>query len=121
MTPQEEAELRKDSVSPSIYTPATVARGGSAQATEAELLTMGQMLALEDALALPWSVVVEGPFRDENEPEEGEWFHATTPEIGVSVTRSTPEQAREWLAHMRGVYLQDFIEKGKPIPKPQGG
>lgn len=35
MTAEQEAELRKDSVSPAIYTPATVARGGSASAEEA--------------------------------------------------------------------------------------
>lgn len=35
MTKSEEALLRRDSVSPAIYTPATVARGGSASVESA--------------------------------------------------------------------------------------
>lgn len=80
-------------------------------------MTPEQQDALDDAIAWPWSVVIE-PRPDW---QEKKWI-AKTPEIdGAWGKGVTQEEARERLAEMRYHLLAFAVCQGTPIPKPQGG
>lgn len=81
-------------------------------------MTPEQEAALEDALAMPWSV------RTWTHPDEfGVFFYwAETPELFACVAvADSEERARAKLAEVRREELTALIDNDNPIPSPLGG